>query len=231
LISYTAGRAKVQALDRQLVDRDVFLQEIRERLRHAQDLMKQQYDAGHRDVSFEVGEWVWLRLHHGQAVAITEKTGGKLAPKFYGPFQVKERIGDLSYRLVLPARSQIHNVFHVLFLKKFVGTPPGEVPPLPPIKRGRVLPVPLKIVRTRLNRGNWELLVQWLGRSSADATWEPLAEFSVDYPDFQLEDELFHREGGSVIDAFVGRTYQHRPKSAQARDKDSNTRLDIVVVL
>jgi hypothetical protein len=30
LISYTAGRAKVQALDRQLVDRNVFIQEIRE---------------------------------------------------------------------------------------------------------------------------------------------------------------------------------------------------------
>jgi hypothetical protein len=68
------------------------------------------------------------------------------------------------------------------------------------------------------------LLVQWLGRSSADAIWEPLAEFSVDYPDFQLEDELFHREGGSVIDGFVGRTYQRRTKSTQAGDKDSNTR-------
>jgi hypothetical protein len=131
---------------------------------------------------------------------------------------VKERIGDLSYQLVLPARSQIHNVFHVLFLKKFVGTPPGEVPPLPPIKHGRILPIPLKIVHTRLNRGNWELLVQWLGRSSADATWEPLAEFSVDYPNFQLEDELFHREGGSVIDAFVSRTYQRGPKSAQTQE-------------
>jgi hypothetical protein len=41
LISYTADRTKVQAVDRQLVDIDVFLQEIRERLRHAQDLMKQ----------------------------------------------------------------------------------------------------------------------------------------------------------------------------------------------
>jgi hypothetical protein len=40
LISYTASCAKVQALERQLVGRDVFLQEIRERLRHAHDLMK-----------------------------------------------------------------------------------------------------------------------------------------------------------------------------------------------
>jgi hypothetical protein len=50
-----------------------------------------------------------------------------------------------------------------------------------------------------------------------------LAEFSVDYPHFQLEDELFHREGGSVIDAFVGRTYQHRPKSAQQQTQEIKT--------
>jgi hypothetical protein len=98
--------------------------------------MKQHYDAGHHDISFEVGEWVWLRLHHRQAAAITDETAEKLAPKFYGPFRVEERIGDLSYRLALPTQSQIHNVFHVLFLKKFVGTPPDEVPPLPPIKCG-----------------------------------------------------------------------------------------------
>jgi hypothetical protein len=223
LISYTTSRAKVQALDHQLVDRDVFIQEIREQLRHAHDLMKQHYDAGHHDISFEVGEWVWLRLHHRQAAAITDKTAEKLAPKFYDPFQVEERIGDLSYRLALPARSQIHIVFHVLFLKKFVGTPPDGVPPLPPIKHGRVLPDPLKIVRARLNQGNWEVLVQWLGHSFADATWEPLAEFTVDYPQFQLEDELFHREGGSVIDAFVGRTYQHKPKSSQQQTQETRT--------
>lgn len=40
LITYTAGSSKVQAMDRQLIDRDVFLQEIRDRLRHAQELMK-----------------------------------------------------------------------------------------------------------------------------------------------------------------------------------------------
>jgi hypothetical protein len=65
--------------------------------------------------------------------------------------------------------------------------------------------------------------VQWLGRSSADATWEPFAEFSVDYPYFQLEDELFNREGGSVIDVFVGCTYQCRPKSSQQQTQETRT--------
>ena len=49
-----------------------------------------------------------------------------------------------------------------------------------PILRGRVVPTPSQVVRARLNRGRWELLVHWVdwdGCSAADATWEPLADF------------------------------------------------------
>jgi hypothetical protein len=81
LISHTAGRAKVQAVDKQLIERDVLLWDIKERLCRAQDLMKQLYDAGHRAISFEVGGWVWLKLHHHHASEITKKSTGKLAPK------------------------------------------------------------------------------------------------------------------------------------------------------
>jgi len=35
-------------------------------------------------------------------------------------------------------------------------------------------------------------------------------EFRQEHPEFQLEDELFRKEGGSVVDAFVGRTYSRR---------------------
>jgi hypothetical protein len=36
--------------------------------------------------------------------------------------------------------AQIHNVFHVAFLKKFDGAPPLTMPPLPPIVRGLAVP-------------------------------------------------------------------------------------------
>jgi hypothetical protein len=54
------------------------------------------------------------------AAAIADKTAGKLAPLFYGPFRVEERVGAVAYRLVLPPRARIHSVFHVVFLKKFI---------------------------------------------------------------------------------------------------------------
>jgi hypothetical protein len=98
-------------------------------------------------VEFQVGAWVWLRLHHCIAATLTDKAKGKLAPKYYGPFRVLECIGTVAYRLELLPNSRIHDVFNVVFLKKFVGEPPTSVAPFPRIKNGRVLPVPEKVLR------------------------------------------------------------------------------------
>jgi hypothetical protein len=130
------------------MQRDTFIAEIRERLLHAQDHMKAQHDKQHCDVEFEMGDWVWPRLHHRSAVSITQRTNAKLSPKFFGPFQVLEHVGALVYRLRLPPKSRIHDVFHVVFLKKFEGTPPDAPPRLPPMHHGRVLLVPSRVLRT-----------------------------------------------------------------------------------
>jgi hypothetical protein len=208
----------VQALDRQLQDRDAFLTEIRDRLLHAQELMKRQYDRVHRPLEFAVGDWVWMRLHLRLAASLTGGAARKLARKFYGPYKILERIGSLAYRLDLPPRARIHNVFHVVFLKKFEGTPPDAVVPLPPLHHGRVVPLPDRVLKARLNRGNWELLVRWQGHPPADSTWERLDEFKEAHPDFQLEDELFAGEGGSVMDAFYGWKFERRNKRAPVQE-------------
>jgi len=221
MASYQPGVARVTALDKQLKERDVFLQEIRDRLLAAQVTMKQYYDKGHRDVAMQVGDWAWLRLHHRSAAGITDKSSGKLAPKYYGPYLVLERIGDVAYRLQLPPRSKIHNVFHIVFLKKHQGDPPPAIVPLPPVIHGRVVPTPASVKRARLNRGVWELCVRWVGRDASDSTWEKLDEFRETYPEFQLEDELFREEGGNVVDAFVGIQYRRRNKGSSAGPSSS----------
>jgi len=220
MVQYVLGSARAPAVEQQLQARDEFLKEIRERLLLAQDVMKASHDSKRRDMEFSVGDWVLLRLHHRTAVGIATSTS-KLAPRYYGPFQILARIGSVAYRLQLPANAKIHDVFHVSLLKKFIGVPPTVTPvPLPPIVRGRVIPTPTKVLRTRLNRGTWELLVQWQGRADSDSTWERLPVFVEDYPDFHLEDELFLREGGSVMDSFIGRVYQRRPCSANQQQQD-----------
>jgi len=59
---------------------------------------------------------------------------GKLAPRYIGPFEIKERIRPIAYRLEMPAYlDKIHNVFHVSLLQKAkIG--PSRVLPYDPMK-------------------------------------------------------------------------------------------------
>jgi hypothetical protein len=131
--SYESGTTKVDTVERTLLDRDEFLQEIMERLILAQNVMKEQHHDHRRELDFQVGDWVWLRLQHRQAANLGVRAHAKLAPRYYGPFQILERIGTVAYRLQLPPSTRIHDVFHVRLLKRFHGTIPKEVPLLPTI--------------------------------------------------------------------------------------------------
>ena len=45
----------------------------------------------------------------------------KLAPKYYGPYKVLQKIGSMACKLDLPTSSQVHPFFRVSFLKKVIG--------------------------------------------------------------------------------------------------------------
>ena len=57
---------------------------------------------------------------------IKQKKNHKLASKFYGPYKILHRIGDVDYELCLPSYC-IHMVLHVSFLKQFFGTNDANV--------------------------------------------------------------------------------------------------------
>ena len=45
---------------------------------------------------------------------------GKSSPRFIGPYEILERIGQVAYRLALPPElAKLHNVFHVSMLQKY----------------------------------------------------------------------------------------------------------------
>jgi hypothetical protein len=147
-MSYTPGAARVVVVDRQHRDRDIFLTEIQERLIFAQDTMREHHNQKRHHVEFSVGDWVLLRLHQQRAVGITAASPpSKLGPRYFGPYQVVERLGTVAYRLQLPPKVRIHDVFHVALLKKYEGPLPTALMPLPTILRGRVVPTPLQVVK------------------------------------------------------------------------------------
>ena len=93
---------------------------IRERLLTAQSRQKSYADKRRRPLEFEVGDHVLLKVSPTRGVFRFGKKG-KLSPRYIGPFEILERVGDLAYRLALPpSLSRVHNVFHVSQLRKYM---------------------------------------------------------------------------------------------------------------
>ena len=89
----------------------------------AQDRQKSYADNQRKDLEFDVGDWVFLKLFPWKGVVHFGKRG-KLTPRYIGPFEVTERVGPVAYRLALPMElSRIHDVFHVSMLRKYISNP------------------------------------------------------------------------------------------------------------
>jgi hypothetical protein len=136
---------------------------------------------------------------HWLLASFNVKGRSKLDPKFYGPFLILKRIGDVAYRLQLLAGAKLHDVFHVGLLKPFRGEPPAKTPALPLVHHGWVYVELEAVLRGRVARGRHELLVPWKGLHAAEATWTDLEDFRHLYPAFQLEDELLAEDGRDVM--------------------------------
>jgi len=62
LLSYVPGTTKIQAVDDLLRSRSELLRELRLNLNVARDRMKMQADQSRKDVVFNVGDYVYLKL-------------------------------------------------------------------------------------------------------------------------------------------------------------------------
>ncbi|KAL0556819.1 hypothetical protein IC582_005336 [Cucumis melo] len=99
------------------------IQKIRSRMHTAQSTQKSYADVRRKDLEFDLGDKVFLKVAPMKGVLRFEKRG-KLSPRFVGPFEILERIGPVAYRMALPpSLSAVHDVFHVSMLRKYVPDP------------------------------------------------------------------------------------------------------------
>lgn len=96
-----------------LQERSVMQEFVRQHLVRAQTRMKNQADKHKSECQFEVNDWVYLKLQPYVQASVMPRAHQKLSFKYFGPYHIIARVGQVAYRLKLPPASRIHPVLHV----------------------------------------------------------------------------------------------------------------------
>jgi len=148
--------------------------EARDSVAIAQRKQKRYADKGRSAKQFEVGDLVVLKFRRfGPGYKPLPAHKSKLGP-IGTPLRIIEKLSPVSYRLALPAGSQIHDVVSIVHLSRFHGEG-KDVRPLPIV--GDVNDELAeweveKIEGSRTTKGSIEYLVKWLGYE--ERSWEPV---------------------------------------------------------
>lgn len=162
--------------------------QVRENLRVVQSRQKIHADKRRRDLEFEVGDHVYLKVSPLQGT-VRFQVKGKLALRYVGPYQIIERIGKLEYKLDLPQElSGVHLVFHVSQLRKCLKLPEQEVTidvlDIQDTLEYKEHPVRILGRDTKETRSKTVPMckVQWSNHTEREATWEKESDLRELYP-------------------------------------------------
>jgi hypothetical protein len=141
---------------------------------------------------------VYLKLQPHIQSSVQHRSSNKLSFKFFGPFKILEKMGNVAYKLQLPASSAIHPVFHVFQLKKAPGKNESVSADLP--IPDAALQVPVKILQRRMvTRGTTsvlQVLVQWSQQPVALTTREDATTLKQKFPRAPAWSQEGAQEGG-----------------------------------
>ena len=184
-------------------ERQLHLQTLKEHLAAAQNRMKLQADKKCTDLVFQVGEKVLLKLQPYAQTSVVNRPYPKLSFKYFGPYEVLQRVGKAAYRLALPEGSLIHPVFHVSQLKPFVADYTPVYKDLPqPVDLDASPLLPAAVLDRRLvKKGNSaipQVLVKWSSLPAASATWEDLYVLQKRFPACLAWGQASASAGGNV---------------------------------
>jgi hypothetical protein len=163
---------------------------VRENLRVVQSRQKS-YDCHRgRELSFELGDFVYLKVSPMRGLR-RFKVRGKLALRFIGPFKILMKRGEVAYQLELPPQlSDVHDVFHVSQLKKCLRVPEEQLPmeDLDAKEDLSYQEYPVKILATSASVTRKKKItmckVHWSHHTEEEATWEREEELKAEFLNF-----------------------------------------------
>jgi len=145
--------------------------------------MKSQADKHRSEREFQPGDLVYMKLQPYVQSLVADRSNKKLSFRFYGPYKVLQRIGNVAYKLDLPEGSRVHHVLHVSQLKKHVPKDQTVSEELTSVSTDPMLVQQQeKILATReILRGSRrvkQVLVKWSLMPEQMATWEDEADIA-----------------------------------------------------
>ena len=106
-------RSKSKSADKLLVELRELMIVCQENLYYAQELQKRAHNKGVKSRSYAFGDKIWLNSKY-----IKTKRNWKLEAKFFGSFRVLYPVRKQTYKLELPRKWRIHDVFYVSLLEQ-----------------------------------------------------------------------------------------------------------------
>ena len=163
--------------------------------------MSKYYDKGKKEhPAYAIGDLVMPNAKN----ICTKRPTKKLAPKLYGPFRIREKIGSRSFRLELQTRWRIHNVFHVSLLEPYRANniegqttsrpEPEEIEGEMEYEVETILQSEIRTTKRKV-KGKYKsyrtlyYLVKWKGYPEDECSWEPGTNLGL----AEREVEEFHQ--------------------------------------
>jgi hypothetical protein len=109
-----------------LKDMEGRMVKIKKNLKETQDRKYSYADKNKISREFKVGEHLILKVNR-KKISLKLASCTKPVAIFCGPFEILNRIGTIAYMLALLVSMNVHNLFHVSLLKKYVHDPNHDI--------------------------------------------------------------------------------------------------------
>ena len=167
-------------------DAEEKVQIIQQRLRAASDRQRSYANLKRKDIEYEVGDKVFLKVSSWKKILRFGRKG-KLSPRFIGPYENLERVGPVAYR---------SNPSHILPIQDIQVQEDFTFDEEPKAILDRE-------IRQLQNKQVPLVKVLWQHHGMEEATWEPESTMRVQYPQLfssgNFEDEIYFMGGRIVI--------------------------------